>query len=63
MKKSPPKLRRAFDMENPGLVDQTRPGFPKEKRGKKMKKSNVMFLLFDYIITGCVLKCKGAFVK
>ena len=50
-------------MEIPGLVDQTRPGFPKEKRGKKMKKSNVMFLLFDYIITGCVLKCKGAFVK
>lgn len=63
MKKSPPKLRRAFDMENPGLVDQTRPGFPKEKRGKKMKKSNVKDLLFDYIITGCMLKCKRVFVK
>ena len=50
-------------METPGLVDQTRPGFPKEKRGKKMKKSNVLFLLFDYIITGGVLKCKGVFVK
>ena len=50
-------------MENPGLVDQTRPGFPKEKRGKKMKKSNVKDLLFDNIITGCMLKCKRVFVK
>jgi len=39
-------------MESPGSVDQTEPGFPKEKRGKKMKKSNVEFLLFVYIITG-----------
>ena len=50
-------------MESPGSVDQTEPGFPKEKRGKKMKKSNYMFFLFDYIITGCVLNCKGVFVK
>ena len=50
-------------MENPGSVDQTEPGFSKEKRGKKMKKSNVQVLLFDYIITGFLLKCKGAFVK
>ena len=28
-----------------------------------MKKSNVKDLLFDYIITGCVLNCKGVFVK
>ena len=28
-----------------------------------MKKSNLKFLLFDYIITGRVLKCKGVFVK
>ena len=50
-------------MESPGSVDQIEPGFPKEMRGKKMKKSNDMFFLFDYIITGCVLNCKGVFVK
>ena len=49
---SPPICRRAFNMETPGPVDQTEPGFPKEKRGKKMKKSNVYVFLFDYIITG-----------
>lgn len=49
---SPPTVRRAKNMESPGSVDQTEPGFPKEKRGKKMKKSNVEFLLFVYIITG-----------
>ena len=50
-------------MANPGSVDQTEPGFAKEKRGKKMKKSNVQVLVFDYIITGNVLKCKRVFVK
>ena len=28
-----------------------------------MKKSNIQVLVFDYIITGYVLNCKGVFVK
>ena len=57
-------MRRLFVNENsPALLTRQNRGNPKEKRGKKMKKKQIEFLMFDYIITGLMLKCNRAFVK